>query len=136
MMLFGSIRDTLAGHDSITTDAIQQRVLAETTEAATDVLASVVDRATDGLVERIAGLPRGARHAVTQAALTAQRLEDAIRAGRNRKSCSCNGHGPGGTCSCGGRKCACKGRGMFRRTAGGQWITADVCEDGRCCDYL
>jgi hypothetical protein len=97
------------------------------------MLAHVVDRATNATLETIAGLPRGARYAITQAALTAQRLEDAVRA--SKKSCSCGGHGPGGSCSCGGRKCACKGRGMFRRTAGGRWITADVCEDGRRCDY-
>jgi hypothetical protein len=129
-----SLRSLFSGTDAITAYQFQQRVLAETTEAAVDVLALVVDRATNATLETIASLPRGVRCEIERAALSAQRLEAADRA--SKKSCSCGGRGPGGACECGGRKCACKGRGMFRRTAGGQWITADVCEDGRCCDYL
>jgi hypothetical protein len=131
-----SVRSTFDGTDAITTHQIRERVVAEATDAGADLLTRVTERATNNAIETIAALPRGVRHAIETQVRSAQRLEAAIQAGKKSCSCTCNGAGAGGACSCGGRKCACKGRGMFRRTAGGQWITEDVCEDGRCCDYL
>jgi len=129
-----SVRATFDRTDAVTAHQVQQRVVAEATTAASDMMSRVTERATHGVLETIASLPPAVRREIERTVRRAQRLEAAIRAGR--KSCSRDGCGPGGACECGGRTCGCKGRGMFRRTAGGQWITADVCEDGRCCDYL
>jgi hypothetical protein len=129
-----SVRSTFNGTDAVTAYQVQQRIVAEATAAGVDMLARVTERATNDVIETIASLPRGVRLEIERAALSAHRLQAAARPRKN--ACSCDGAGAGGSCECGGRKCACKGRGMFRRTAGGQWITADVCEDGRCCDYL